>query len=108
MIDLVNEIEEKVDKGELKKINDRFSFIASIQDAGKRYDCRICTDIFLDTEDIPRFRVHVEVGIGIDYRTLAVSKLPEGELLYYSHADPYGQIGEELDPNELIEYISFR
>ena len=80
MIDLVNEIEEKVQKGELKKVNDRFSFIACIQDAGVKYDCRICTDIYLDNEDTPMYRVHVEVGIGVDYRTLVVSKLPKGEL----------------------------
>ncbi|NER13386.1 hypothetical protein GWK08_08055 [Leptobacterium flavescens] len=75
---LVEQLEEKVTEGKLKKINERNSNNVGVLDGTRSFNCAIIIDIYKDLEGNDLFRIEHNIDQKNNYHTIRVEEFNNG------------------------------
>ncbi len=77
-IKLVEKLNKKTSKGEIKKTNERHSFDIGVTDGNRTFNCVIIVDLYTDLDDNHLYRVEHHIDQHRDYHSIDITEFTNG------------------------------
>ncbi|WP_299381759.1 hypothetical protein [uncultured Lacinutrix sp.] len=74
----VQDLDEKVMKGKLTKVNERESYNTGVTDGNKLYNCKIIIDLYKDLDGNDLFRIEHHIDQNNNYHTIDINQYNNG------------------------------
>lgn len=82
MLAFVNKLDAQVQNGEIKKVNERYSFNIGVSDNGKHFSCTVIEDRYEDLDGNHLYRAIQHIDKNRNYHTVDLEEFVNGFFQY--------------------------